>query len=82
MKEVNFKIIELPTHQVLLTKDFDSDSDDESTCLMVITFFLEGVKLDLKLSYNSEEKRNKMFDEFVETNAQNVLDNMIAQIGG
>ena len=25
MKEINFRIIELPTHQVLLTKDFDED---------------------------------------------------------
>jgi hypothetical protein len=81
MKEVKFKIIELQTHQILFTKDFDNEREDESSCLMVVTFFLEGVKLDLKLSYDSEQKRDKMFDEFDEIKSQNLLDKMIAQIG-
>jgi hypothetical protein len=29
MKQVNFRIIELPTHQVLLTKDFDDDEESK-----------------------------------------------------
>lgn len=62
MKEVNFRIIELPTHQVLLTKDFDDD--EESKPLLTITFFLEGVKINQKLGYDEE--------------AQKTLDNVLA----
>jgi hypothetical protein len=80
MKEVNFKLIELPTHQVLLMKHFDNENVD--ICLVVITFFIEGIKLDMKIGYDSEQNRNKMFDEFGEINAQKMVDKMIAQMGG
>ena len=77
MKEVNFKIIELPTHQVLLTKDFDEEENDQP--LVVITFFLDGIRLNMKLGYADEAKRDKMFSEFTEIQAQSFLDKMKAQ---
>lgn len=72
MKEVNFRIIELPTHQVLLTKDFDDD--EYSGPILVITFFLDGVKIVHKPSYSDEEKRDKVFNEFTEGQAQKAVD--------
>lgn len=76
MKEVNFRIIELPTHQVLLTKDFDDD--EESKPLLTITFFLEGVKVNQKLGYDDEAKRDEMFDKVTDEQVQKTLDNALA----
>jgi hypothetical protein len=76
MKEVNFRIIELPTHQVLLTKDFDDD--EESIPLLTITFFLEGVKVDQKLGYYDEAKRDEMFDKVTAEQVQKTLDNALS----
>jgi hypothetical protein len=76
MKQVNFRIIELPTHQVLLTKDFDDD--EESKPLLTITFFLEGVKVNQKLGYDDEAKRDEMFDKVTEEQVQKTLDNALA----
>lgn len=76
MKEIKFRIIELPTHQVLLTKDFD---DEDSTLLIVVTFFLDGMKANLKLGYDSEEKRNEMFSSITEKKAQEFLDSIKEQ---
>lgn len=42
MKEINFRIIELPTHQILISKDFDEEEEERE--LLVITFFIEGLK--------------------------------------
>lgn len=76
MKQVNFRIIELPTHQVLLTKDFDDD--EESKPLLTITFFLEGVKVNQKLGYDDEAKRDQMFDKVTDEQLQKTLDNALA----
>ena len=76
MKQVNFRIIELPTHQVLLTKDFDDD--EESKPLLTITFFLEGVKVNQKLGYDDEAKRDEMFDKVTDEQVQKTLDNALA----
>lgn len=76
MKQVNFRIIELPTHQVLLTKDFDDD--EESKPLLTITFFLEGVKVNQKLGYDDEAKRDEMFDKVTDEQVQKTLDNVLA----
>ena len=76
MKQVNFRIIELPTHQVLLTKDFDDD--EESKPLLTITFFLEGVKVNQKLGYDEEAKRDEMFDKVTKEQVQKTLDNALA----
>lgn len=76
MKQVNFRIIELPTHQVLLTKDFDDD--EESKPLLTITFFLEGVKVNQKLGYDDEAKRDEMFDKVTAEQVQKTLDNALA----
>lgn len=76
MKQVNFRIIELPTHQVLLTKDFDDD--EESKPLLTITFFLEGIKVNQKLGYDDEAKRDEMFEKVNDEQVQKTLDNALA----
>jgi hypothetical protein len=74
MKEINFRIIELPTHQILISKDFD---DEEESELLVMTFFIEGVKVTQKFGYDNEEKRNEMFDKITDEQAQKSLDGTI-----
>jgi hypothetical protein len=76
MKTIYFRIIELPTHQVLITKDFDNDQDD-AKFLVVISFFLDGVKADLKLNYSSEGKRDNIFDDISDEQVQKTVDNAI-----
>jgi len=71
-KEINFRIIELPTHQVLLSKDFDNEEED-SKPLLVITIFCDCVKFNNKLGYEDEEKRNDVFDKFTEKQAEAFL---------
>ena len=78
MKEEKFRIIELPTHQMLLTKDFDSESND-ARLLLVITVFLDEAKANLKLAYNDEKKRENMF-LMSEEQAQGFLDIIISEI--
>lgn len=72
MKEINFRIIELPTHQVLLSKDFDEKEDDKP--LLVVSLFINGVKANFKLGFSNEKKRNKQFDTFDELRAQEFVD--------
>lgn len=74
-KEINFRIIELPKHQVLLTKDFDED--EESSPLLVITFFISGVKVSQKMGYADEKKRDKYFNECAPETVQSIVDNTI-----
>jgi hypothetical protein len=76
MKEINFRIIELPTHQILLSKDFD-DEEDEGKELLVITLFIEGVKVAQKFGYNEEKTRNKVFNELTDEQAQQALNNAL-----
>jgi hypothetical protein len=80
MKEVKFRIIELPTHQVLLTKDFDNDNDDDdASLLLMITVFFEDAKVDLKMHCRDEKVRDKLFSEMTEEKAQGFLDKCESQ---
>jgi hypothetical protein len=74
MKIIHFRVIELPYYQVLLTKDFDNEQDDASF-LVVISFFLENVKVELKLNYKTEEKRDNIFDNTTSEQVQKIVDN-------
>jgi hypothetical protein len=75
MKETHFRIVELPTHQVLLTKDFDNDGDESD--LIVITFFLDGVKANLTYGYNDKETRDRIFESITDEQIQSTLDGVI-----
>ena len=78
-KEVFFKIIELPTHQVLFTKDF-AEVEDEDCPVISITFFIEGAKVCQTMSYANEEKRDEMFDKLTEQHAQQTVDTVLKMI--
>jgi predicted RNase H-related nuclease YkuK (DUF458 family) len=74
MKTIHFRIIELTDYQVLITKDFDNEQDD-APFVTVISFFLENIKVDLKLNYKSEETRNSIFDNISEEQVQQSVNN-------
>lgn len=76
--EKHFRIIELPTHQVLLTKDFDDDN--ESTPLLTVTFFLDGVKVCQKLGYEDTNKRDDSFNDFKDEHAQLMLNSTLEML--
>lgn len=73
--EIRFKIINLKTHQILLTKDFDEDED--STPILTIVLFLEGVKVIQKLSFKNENDLDNAFEIFTNKDAQEMLDGII-----
>lgn len=79
MKEINFKIIELPNYQVLLQKDFDNEDHDESD-LMVITFYLDGVKVKHSYGYEDVETRDRIFDNVKESQVQKLIDDAIGMM--
>ena len=76
MKTIHFRIIELPTHQVLITKGFNKDQED-AEFLVVISFFLDGIKADITYYYSSEEKRDNIFDNISSEQVQKTIDNTI-----
>lgn len=69
MKEINFRIIELSDYQVLIMKDFDND-DDENGDTIVMTAFVDGVKVSNTYGYDSRGKRDMAFDEITEDMAK------------
>ena len=79
MKTIHFRIIELPTHQVLITKGFNKDQED-AEFLVVISFFLEEVKADITYYYSSEEKRDNIFYNISSEQVQQIVDNAINDV--
>lgn len=74
MKEINFRIIELPTHQILISKDFDEEEEKE---LLIITFFIDNVKVTQKMGYNYKAKRDEVFEKVTDEQAQKTLNNVL-----
>lgn len=71
MKQINFKIFEFPTHQVLLSKDYD---DDDEMDIIQLTFFIDGVKITQKYGYNYEQERNNIFDTITEQQIEKIFE--------
>lgn len=80
-KEEKFRIIELLTHQVLLTKAFDNEND-EAEYVLRITIFFDGIEANLALNYSNEETRDKLFNEMKDEQAQAFLNNVQSQFEG
>lgn len=74
MKKTYFKIIELDTHQVLVSKDFEDDK--ESSPSIVIILFHEGVKIKQTLIYSNEQGRDEDFIIFDVEQAKIVLESI------
>lgn len=78
-KNIVFRIIDLPTHQVLLTKEID-DIEDEEQPIISITFFIDGVKVCQKMGYQTLEKRDEMFNIITQEQAQHTVDLIVNMI--
>lgn len=74
MIEINFRIIELENHQVLIQKDFD---DKEEKDIVIIVFFNDGIKIKHSYGYNDEESRNKVFDSITDVQIQELVNNSL-----
>jgi len=77
-KQIQFRIIELPTHQILITKDWDEDED--CSPILVITIFHDGIKANQKLGFDKEKKRDKAFDSFNEEHAKSMLESFLQML--
>lgn len=71
-KEVVFRIIELPTHQVLLIKCVD---EDEPTMKIMICH--DETLVTQTLTFKEEEKRDAVFNEHTEETAQKNLNSVL-----
>ena len=70
-KEINFRIIELEHHQVLVSKDFDEDEDDKP--LLVLTVFIAGLKCNQKFGFDTETDRDNNFNTFSAEQAEKII---------
>lgn len=79
MKDKYFRIIELPDHDVLLEKDWDEETNNP---LCSVIFHVEGIRVAQKLGYETEEQRDKAFDEITAEQAQTVVNGVLSLIQG
>lgn len=78
MKHIFAKIIELPDHQVLVTKGLDDDGD---YTLNVTTRF-PGVDPSIKVGYATDEAATEAFNDFNEDGAKAFIDHITEIMGG
>jgi hypothetical protein len=78
MKEIFFKIIELPSYQVLLTKENCEDGDP---CVSV-AFFHEGVKVTQQLGYTDESSRDNLFNTITNEQVQDLINGPLQMLKG
>jgi len=60
--EINFRIVETKTHQVLISKDFDNE-DEENGYLIEVSFFEKGIKISQKMNFKEENRRDFAFND-------------------
>lgn len=71
------KVFEIDTNQVLITKEFDENDD---TYLLKQTTEFDEVTPAMSMGFDTEEKRDKAFEDYNEENAQmflNVINSML-----
>lgn len=73
-KQTIFRIIELPTHQVLLMKTWDEE-DESDSIQMIINH--EGMEMKVTFGYDSEEIRDENFDNFKKETCQQLINEYI-----
>lgn len=76
MKEINYKLFELPTHQVLVEKDFSENEEP----MLTITFHQGGVRIAQKLAFAKDKVRDMAFDTFNAEKAQRILTDTLKMI--
>lgn len=76
-KEQRFKIIELPTHQVMVMKDWD---EEDSTPRVLVIIFIDGVKFQPSFGYKTNSEMAKAFDKIDSSMAQQMLDGAISML--
>lgn len=71
--EKYFKLIELPDKQVMIERGWDSDKELD---YISIIWHEDRCKLECKLSFYTEEERDKQFNEFDEERAIRICDKL------
>lgn len=71
MKEINFRLIELESNQVLLEKKWNDE--DEKPAISIV-FHENGLRIEQTHGYNNEENRDHIFETFTAEQAQKCID--------
>lgn len=69
--------------QVLVTKDFENESDEDNYLIRIeVRFEMDGVYISpsIKLGYDNEEKRNTIFDDTDLEVAKNTFESLRGQM--
>lgn len=84
MAKNRVKIIELPTHQVLVEKKLDTEGEETVEAFAVHLFMEDdkdvSVKVTATLGFESAEKRDKAFDEYNEEHAAQFLSDIMQMV--
>ena len=80
--EKHFRIIELEERQVLLTKDFKVDEQDVPAEELVVSFFLDGVRINQVFGFSPDnvKERDTMFEKFTKEDAESIVNGVIEMI--
>jgi len=76
MKKTYFRIVELPTHQILVEKDFDNENEEDQF-LVTVTFHNKGVKVKNSYGYSDEDLRDIMFEKITDEQLQKSLNDTL-----
>lgn len=77
MKDV-FRIISTTTHDVLLKKSWDKE--DEYPAIAFLFFPIEGIETSFELTFDTEEIRDLVFNEYTEEQTNKMVSNVINDI--
>lgn len=66
-KEINYRLIELPDYQYLISKDYNDN--EKNPFLLITEFYFEGIQIKKTLGFFSEEHRDECFRDFTESQA-------------
>lgn len=82
MKETFCKIIELPTHQVLIYKDFEPEDEQNDKPVLVAMVRFDGVNVKMTMGYDDEPTRDADFIKFDGPMSQNIIDSLVNMMEG
>lgn len=68
----HFKILKVGEQQVLLTRDFDKENEDNA--IIKVCTFKENMKAEVTLDYNNEAEQKDAFNIFSQEDAKSFID--------
>ncbi len=70
------KLFDLPEHQVIVAKDF-SNEDEEMEGQLVVTTFIDSVKVQMKYGFEKLADRDQAFEKYDRAAAEKLISSSI-----